>query len=709
MKWVKLLKTTPVKPMKKFNATLQVIDNVICINLWDKTANTYRYFIDTKTFEHGYVNMATGERSIGKLSTMVTGEKFWWNYDAVKRKVNLNELDIQKGLKYFTDCYTKELLRAISNKEESHDRDKRWKANERKWKRINELQEKVPKEPDMEEWIYNVLGAKDYCMYNKGTKLYKCTSCDSAYKENTILKANPTLAKVRDKYNIICPKCSKTITVSRRDGKRFIVTTKAMVLQNIDDAMSVARHFAVELWWDYEKGRRVFVDEEVRLFMYRNHPRGVLWELYYDEYGSFSPTNHQQRKMAAGYLYPDKSMIEEALAGTHYENWLRMFPQLAAAKLRIDYNRLMCVPKIAGMVEYLYKGGFTRLLEETTNNISTWDLRYYGTLNPNGKAIEDVFGIEDRQKINRIRQKNGGENMVDWLRWAHSYDMKLSDECLDWLSNLGMGPAVLLNGHLDAINSKMSPVQIMNYVTKQKAQYPNLSPRGIIEQWSDYLSMCKQEKKKLDDEMVYRPRELKRRHDEIVDEINKRRILADMKRNKEMQKERAKQMNEKFPGAEDVLKEIKPKLEYSSEEYQIIVPKRLIDIMLEGQALHHCAGATDRYFERIRSRETYICFLRKTSEPEVPYYTIEVEPSGTIRQHRGYLDEEPNIEYIKPFLKEWQKHIKSTLTKDDREYAKKSKVLRQQNIDELREKQNLRVLQGLMEDFMDADDIELAI
>lgn len=133
------------------------------------------------------------------------------------------------------------------------------------------------------------------------------------------------------------------------------------------------------------------------------------------------------------------------------------------------------------------------------------------------------------------------------------------------------------------------------------------------------------------------------------------------------------------------------------------MPQHLIDIITEGQALHHCAGATDRYFDRIMQRETYICFLRKKEDPDTPYYTIEVEPDGTIRQHRGYLDEEPNIEQIKPFLRKWQKEIKKRMTREDRAHAAASAIKRQQNIEELREKKNTRVLRGLMEDFMPAE------
>lgn len=134
----------------------------------------------------------------------------------------------------------------------------------------------------------------------------------------------------------------------------------------------------------------------------------------------------------------------------------------------------------------------------------------------------------------------------------------------------------------------------------------------------------------------------------------------------------------------------------------MIVPRRLIDIATEGNALHHCAGSSERYYERIMYRETYICFLRRRAEPDIPYYTIEVEPGGTIRQHRSHFDEEPGIEEIRGFLREWQKVIRKRLTEEDHRLARESEIKRQKNIDELKEKNNTRVLKGLEEDFMEA-------
>ena len=139
---------------------------------------------------------------------------------------------------------------------------------------------------------------------------------------------------------------------------------------------------------------------------------------------------------------------------------------------------------------------------------------------------------------------------------------------------------------------------------------------------------------------------------------------------------------------------------------KIIVPNTLVDIVKEGRALHHCAGSSERYFDRIESRETYICFLRRQEAPGIPFYTIEVEPGGTIRQHRSYYDEEPGIEEIRVFLKSWQKAIRKRLTEEDKKLAKISKIKREANIAELEEKKNIRVLQGLAEDFLEAEEIE---
>lgn len=83
-------------------------------------------------------------------------------------------------------------------------------------------------------------------------------------------------------------------------------------------------------------------------------------------------------------------------------------------------------------------------------------------------------------------------------------------------------------------------------------------------------------------------------------------------------------MDEKWPGAQEVLDRIKDIYNYQGDGWQIITPQTLMDIVDDSHQLRHCAGASDRYYERIRTEETYILFLRR--DPKKAWYTLEIEP-----------------------------------------------------------------------------------
>ena len=93
-------------------------------------------------------------------------------------------------------------------------------------------------------------------------------------------------------------------------------------------------------------------------------------------------------------------------------------------------------------------------------------------------------------------------------------------------------------------------------------------------------------------------------------------------------------------------------------------------------------------------------------------YTLEIEPDGTVRQARTEFSRtDDEIEQIKAYLKEWQAAISGRLTKVDHKRAKKSKVLRTQEFEQMR-KDNVQIRVGdlagrrlvdvLMADLMEA-------
>ena len=109
------------------------------------------------------------------------------------------------------------------------------------------------------------------------------------------------------------------------------------------------------------------------------------------------------------------------------------------------------------------------------------------------------------------------------------------------------------------------------------------------------------------------------------------------------------------------------------------------DIIKEGEQLHHCVGSSERYWDRIERRESYVLFLRHTSDPDKPYYTLEVEPDGTVRQKRTMYDrQEADIDQAKKFLRQWQKIVSTRLTATEHKLAVVSKELRKQEFAELK-------------------------
>lgn len=119
----------------------------------------------------------------------------------------------------------------------------------------------------------------------------------------------------------------------------------------------------------------------------------------------------------------------------------------------------------------------------------------------------------------------------------------------------------------------------------------------------------------------------------------------------------------------------------------VLAPKSIKDILEEGQALHHCIDKKKEYFERINNQESFILFLRKTKQPDQPYYTLEVEPGGVIRQKRTEYDRQnKDINETSAFLQEWQKVAQKRLTGGDFALAEKSRKIRIESYAEMRKK-----------------------
>ena len=97
------------------------------------------------------------------------------------------------------------------------------------------------------------------------------------------------------------------------------------------------------------------------------------------------------------------------------------------------------------------------------------------------------------------------------------------------------------------------------------------------------------------------------------------------------------------------------KYEKIGDEFEIIVPREPGDIINEGANLSHCVGS---YLGGVASGQKTILFLRKVSEPEKSFYTIEIGNSNVIQihgKHNKWLGNNPEaIQFVIDWLQDIQ-------------------------------------------------------
>lgn len=525
-----------------------------------------------------------------------------------------------------------------------------------------DLKQIPPLPKDWLKWVEKN-GIPEHFIYyhykKRGAKVGYCTHCG----------CEVPIKKPRNNKKGRCPRCRHGITY-KAVGKAGTVWTgryTAYLLQRCRDGF-VIRKFKVRRKHPRNgkyKEAEVFAQEIRRVIYSREmEARAYYWGVYkqrYERWISYKLTYLPIYRGASGLLYgktlPD--LARKELKKTGLPEWVRYYTKVDPEWYLEAYRR-------RPQLEKFTKAGLWKLAEEC---MKTWYDSQEGPRFYVSSSLTGILGIHP-QGLKRIRQNNGGYRFLGWLQYEISSGKRVPDDLINWFCKQDV------SAHdLDFVLDKMSPIQIRNYLTRQMHEM-NWGCSRIVNTWADYLAMAKRLKMNINDEIIYRVRKLKQRHDELVKICQEREPEL-----------RLMEMKEKYPNVDLIYKTLK-KYEYKGKDYSVLVPSGMEEILAEGDALHHCASTQERYWERIERRESYILFLRKNTELKKSYYTLEVEPNGTVRQKRTEFDRHgKDIEEVKKFLLEWQAVIAKRISVEDRILAKNSQVLRLENFAELREKQ----------------------
>lgn len=539
---------------------------------------------------------------------------------------------------------------------------KRRMAWARRRDKINSLMDLVPPAPDdLDDFIWRQVFREDFLFPSDKDsdedpewvpgKTFYCSACRNLHRYNNPPKLGQAV------------RCGNTgrMVIRKRKGSSVDQRKAILVLQEVDSRMSVARHFIA--YREAEEGSRNFyVTEEIRIMLYKD--RETKDKVYYgqlfraDEWAQeWEDKNVWQKRMTLCHCYTGG--IKEALAGTKYEQV--PVGKLAAQGWELDYNSVMLSVLHKGMpaiLEHMAAMGMRRLVRETSDNLK-WGI-YYGPLNSKGEGAAEVFGV-DMQRVRRMASLDGGSVMLGWLRYELDAGVRIRDEVLLWLQRIHLKKA-----DVEFILDRMSPEQVRNYIMREGGAHVVIH---TVEIWKDYLSMAGRLGLDVQDAIVYRAKGLYARHDEAVEEFQKRKEEIE-----------AAEFEEKYGGIARACARVRDKFDYVGEEFRIITPQGAKDIMDDSSQLHHCAGASERYYERIEQDETYILFLRKNSEPEKAWYTLEVEPDGTARQKRSAFNRQPDLPIVNAFLREWQAVVRGRMREEDRQMAQVSARKREEEM-----------------------------
>ncbi len=207
--------------------------------------------------------------------------------------------------------------------------------------------------------------------------------------------------------------------------------------------------------------------------------------------------------------------------------------------------------------------------------------------------------------------------------------------------------------------TKQSPKEVLKYLYNQNKKYDK---EVRLYDYQDYLRECKELKYDLSYHTVVMPKcllEAHRRTSEICNMLERQRQIKAAEQRRAEQRKRAEALDKK----KDPLKKQREKLHFEQNGLLIRPPKSLLEIVDEGAVLGHCVGG---YAERHGNGRLHILFIRTIDKPDVPYYTMELDLDGNIRQVRGYHNQATTPQ-VDEFVAAYKEYLASI-------YKKKTKV-----------------------------------
>ena len=471
--------------------------------------------------------------------------------------------------------------------------------------------------PDVSEELFRQARRiyKPFVLFNHDNRAY-CTRCEKEFEVGS--------HEFKHKAKCFCPQCKvavQAIDITKNyKGKKVADIANATIFLAGEDGNLYARCFSQRMRFKHgnlrplhdiiETQRYVFTPTGAARFgiAYEWFEDGLRWYKYITEDNwevrtRFDRPNFLDNSFYGAYHGYDELNLENAVEYTWMKN-------CEVGELDSDLSALPYLNfyiKHQG-AERLIKCGF---VEDVQKMIRNKDLAKQ--VNWKENEVTKMLGV-NRAVLRYIR-----ENKV-WLSEVNSAKAvfpELSlEKGIEYLHTLGGDSKTILR--VLGIVSRQNTLKLVKYIRKQKLHF-------IV--YKDYIKNCRELGYDLSSREILFPPHLGDAHDRADSAMEARRLEKQLKAEKQNRAKIAK------------IKKSRKRFEFEHGDYFIRLPENAEEIIAEGKALRHCVGG---YAERHLMGKTTIMFLRRKSEPDKPYFTIEINNDLEIVQCHGYRNELEN-------------------------------------------------------------------
>lgn len=672
----------------KYIATAKIVDvdgeKILLLNFFlrsklvkKRTEAAFRTFISRSDYITQDLNSTRVKWKTGSFKSMLGW--YWWDTEERGHNVifasDSDYINARFYMKSYLEGENPNVWDAIWRFQDEV-LDGRLKARHRKEiDKIDKKMEMVPEKPEgFEKWAHEVaMKDKRYLVYEATSKkkstIGYCTYCKK------VVVIDIKVMRPKNKKQGSCPNCGSPVTfIPKGYFPTYQRDSKWVCLMQKVPTGIVARYFHVhqEIKRDEEYKEDFGIRELCRAFLEETNQGEVKLDSY--EWGVYK--QHGLPRWC-----PDQNRKNCGCAVVYTENLLEVFKGTVYRYCALDIyqKKLDCKPipawhfmnsyPTATYLEMFLKTGLLNLTDAIVEG------RTY-ELNTDGKTPIEILGIS-KNYISILREIDGTTGELRLLKQCESDKIFPSAKDIHEFYQKFNGNDELLG----VVNSHMSIRKFIKYMDKQKKTLPKHKEtpchaawgysrndirekwiqeeyENLAEDWLDYISWCSTLKYNMKDMYVLLPPDFGKAHDRVMKEYQAYKDEQERKRQAEMEK----LIKEVLAAAENL-----PAMIMKSKGLMIILPKSGDEIKEEGRVLHHCVGT---YVERVAKGETMILFVRKESEPNVPYFTLEYR-DGKVIQCRGKNNCSMTKE-VKAFVKAFERKMQSEDEVKETEKARKA-------------------------------------